>query len=244
MRLANALKLAAVSTLFMGVQSANALVLTIDDLNDGAAATMVDDATDSTPNDGLVLFSGEIGSFQLNVSTGAGDPAIGGGNPGFTGISLDFFALSKGGPSAPSTSALDIELVDTGLSIATNASGQAVVDSPISFNTTGAGPMMTPGVTVQTFININGGGEQLISTLTGSNGSAFSSNESLFASLTENDTFDLRTVVNIRHDSKSDNSAGAIDITVAPIPVPAALPLFLTALFGLGFVSRRRRAAA
>lgn len=239
MRFVSSMAVGAASLFFLSSQPADALVLTIDDLNDGAAALVIDDATDFSPNDGIVFFAGAIGDFSLNVSTGLGDPAIGGGIPGFAGTSFDFTALSD---QDSGTAALDLVLLDTGLSIVTGPTAQAIVDSPISF-TSNAGLQGVVGVTVSTFININGGGDQLISTLAGSNG-AFSSNESLLASLTATDTFDLRTVVNIRHENKGTFSGGSIDIGVAPVPVPAALPLFITALVGLGFVSRRRRSAA
>lgn len=38
-------------------------------------------------------------------------------------------------------------------------------------------------------------------------------------------------------------ASSSIDINVAPVPVPAALPLFLTGLLGLGVIARRRRKA-
>ena len=228
MKFANTLKLAAAGVLFAGVQSANALVLTLEDLTAGDPTIVVDDAVvdaiNTAADDGVIAFNGAFGNFNINVVTGTGEPAL------EDAIDLAYVNISDAAGSIRMT------LQQDGLQLTTTNPFQIVAD--MNFGGT------TGGTTdVESFIEINNGGFLSIGTVSGAGG-GFSANESLFATLLPTDTFNLKTVVTVTHTAKGQISSGDSFVGVTPIPVPAALPLFLTALLGLGFVGRRRRAAA
>ena len=98
---------------------------------------------------------------------------------------------------------------------------------------------------VATFINVNGTGDQEINSDSLTDGTGTTNTDTLdpLLMLTMNDTFSLKTVALLQHD-KQGNSLGTASTNVQPVPLPTALPLFLTALIGLGLVGRHRRKAA
>lgn len=225
MRLPNICGLLTASALLFGANSANALILTVDDLGVGPGAEII--LTDAgTP--GLINFAGTAGGFDLVISTGLGAPLIGG--PGEAEIDLSVQT------TVGNAGILEVTLEDTGLSIPTGPDGLAGIVSDLGINA-----LQDASVVVESFIRIGGSAVfEALSSL--SSGVGVDLVETLRRTINSGDTFDLRTIITVTHDNKFFSSSSAdANINVAPIPLPAALPLFLTALVGLGFVGRQRR---
>ena len=226
MRLPNICGLLTASALLIGANSANALILEIDDL-----ATVGPDITVTDPgNTGLVNFAGAVGVFSLVVSTGLGAPNVGG--PGVAEIDLSVQASS----TAPG--ALQVTLTDTGLSIPTGPTGGAAAISDLGINA-----LNNANAVVESFIRVGGGVFEALSSLSNLSGNV-DLVETILGTINAGTTFDLRTVITLTHGDKFASSSADANLNLAPVPLPAALPLFLTALVGLGFVGRQRRRQA
>ena len=220
------------SALLIGANSANALELTIDDLNVGASPEVT---LDDTATPGIINYNsavdGAVGGFSVVVSTGFGDPVLGSG-PNEAEIDLSVQAGSSG------AGALQVTLTDTDLSLAnTGATGTAAAISSFSINANSEGS----SAVVESFIRVGGGSFEALSTLAGLG--EINLAETIRGTLGSGVLFDLRTVITLSYDKLGFATADA-NLSVAPVPLPAALPLFLTALIGLGFVGRHRRRQA
>ncbi len=228
MRLPNICGLLTASALLIGANSANALTLTVDDLGVGAGAEVT--LTDNVIP-GLINFAGTAGGFDLVISTGLGAPAIGGPNEAQIDLSVQTTVGNAG--------VLQVTLEDTGLSINSGASGLVGIASDLGINA-----LTDASVVVESFVRIGASAAfEALSSL--SSGVAVDLQETLRRTISTGELFDLRTVITVTHDNKFFSSASAdANLKVAPIPLPAALPLFLTALVGLGFVGRQRRRQA
>ncbi len=231
MRLPNICGLLTASALLIGANSANALELTIDDLNAGASpeVTLGDGGT------GVINYDsnddGAVGSFSVVISTGVGAPVIGNG-PNEAEIDLSVQASSSG------VGTLQVALTDTGLSLAdTGPTGTTAALSRFSINANSEGS----SATVESFIRVGGGSFEALSSLTGDGD--INLVETIRGVLGSGVLFDLRTVITLSYEKLGFATADA-NLSVAPVPLPAALPLFLTALVGLGFVGRQRRRQA
>lgn len=241
MRLPNICGLLTASALLFGANSANALVLTIDDLNDGVAATVIDDALDAQPFNGRVGYdsdsTGSIGDFNVVISNGFGFPSASRTGPRFA--STDLSVQTEGFVSGT----LEITLTDEGRMISTPASANnVVVNSILDF-----GEVTNAAVTTTTFIKTDPLGSFVeLDTTTALLGDI---DEAIRKTVVSGELFDLKTVIVVEHIlNKIQISAGLAafanadgNLKVSAVPLPAALPLFLTALLGLGFVGRQRR---
>ncbi len=230
MRLPNICGLLTASALLIGANSANALELTIDDLNAGASpeVTLGDGGT------GVINYNsntdGAVGSFSVVISTGVGAPILGG--PNDAEIDLSVQAGSSG------AGVLQVALTDTDLSLAdTGPTSSAGALSRFSINANSQGS----SATVESFIRVGGGSFEALSSLTGDGD--INLVETIVGVLGSGVLFDLRTVITLDYEKLGFATADA-NLSVAPVPLPAALPLFLTALVGLGFVGRQRRRQA
>lgn len=227
MRLPNMFGLLTASALLIGATSANALILEIDDFATGGIEVTVTDA--GTP--GVVSYNsaidGEVGVFDLVVTTGLGAPNVGG--PGEAEIDLTARATSD------LEGTLQISLTDTNLTIDAVANGGTLVTSDLGINS-----VSNASATIESFIRIGASTVfELLATTTD-----IDLLETVRRTITDTDTFDLRTVITMVHGDKFSFASAQGNINVAPVPLPAALPLFLTALVGLGFVGRHRRRQA
>jgi len=228
MRLPNICGVLTASALLIGANSANALTLTVDDLGVGAGAEVT--LTDSVIP-GVINFAGTAGGFDLVISSGLGAPAIGGPNEAAIDLSVQTTVGNEG--------TLQVTLDDTGLSLTTGPNGLVGLASDLGINA-----LQDASVVVESFVRIGASTVfEALSTL--SSGVAIDLQETLRRTISSGELFDLRTVITVTHDNKFFSSASAdANLKVAPIPLPAALPLFLTALVGLGFVGRQRRRQA
>ena len=229
MRLPHMFGVLTASALLIGASSANALELTIDDLATAAVdVTLTDNLVPGLVNYNSAV-DGNVGMFSVVVSTGLGDPFVGG--PGEAEIDLSVQAGS------PVEGTLVVTLTDEDMTIPAVDSGATSVHSSFSINANS-----NAGATVESFIRIGAATTfEALSTLAGTG--EVNLVETLRRIIASGETFDIRTVVTIDFDKFGFASADA-NLNVAPIPLPAALPLFLTALLGLGFVGRHRRRMA
>ena len=227
MRLPKMFGLLAVSALLIGANSANALELTIDDLGFG---TGIDVTIDDSGSPGIVDFTGAVGVFDLVVSTGLGAPLV--GDVGEAEIDLSARATSD------FAGTIEIALTDTDLTIEAVQNGGTIVTSDLGINS-----VTNASATIASFIRINPTSDsdpfELLAVTTD-----VDLLETVRRTINDGDVFDLRTVITMVHGDKFSFASAQGNINVAPIPLPAALPLFLTALLGLGFVGRHRRRQA
>jgi hypothetical protein len=220
--------LAAAACLSLGVASAaNALTLTLDDLGVGASpeVTITDAATP-----GLINFAGSAGGFDVVVSTGVGSPILGNAFE----AEIDLSLITTGG----TVGALQATLTDTGLSLTTN---------PTDLNATALSDLMFSsfdgaGVTIETFIRV--GASTIFENLASLSGTSDSDLlDEITGTLGSGVLFDLRTVITVDHTSLSSSASASSNLTLSAVPLPAALPLLMASVAGIGFVGRRRKAA-
>lgn len=232
MRLPKICGLLTASALLIGANSANALELTIDDLGTAGVDVSLDDfATNSGVINYNSVVDGAVGSFSVVVSTGLGAPVVGGPNQAEIDLSVQASGTEDG-------SILEVTLTDTNLSLNTGASGSVGLLSDLGLNV-----LNNASATAESFIKIGASTVfESLSTLAGPSGNV-DLVETLRRTIGTGELFDIRTVITLELDKLSFGSVDA-NINVAPIPLPAALPLFLTALVGLGFVGRQRRRQA
>lgn len=214
------LGVAAVAALaLIGVSSANATVeiklingLTTVDVKDG-------DANDACAAAGCVTYSGAVGNWTLNVSTGSTDAV----NPPF----LDLSSLNKSGSSP---GALTILTSDNGY---TPQQLGFQLDVGGTQNTPGSVAFSAYGGTSNTMFDTT---TQIGSTLTFNTGAYSGSTQGYSASNTSPYSLTLEAVLNYTGTGKESVS---FDAALNPIPEPAAIVLLGTAV--LSIISLRRR---
>lgn len=217
----------ATTVMLAAPMAANASTLTLEDVaNASGVVTVIDQgAGDANAAVGAVTFIGAVGAFNINVTTGLGAPILGNGI-NFAQIDLNFTTASS------AAGELEMTFLDEGLSLS------SAIASASFLGEIGG----TAGSTVSAFAelrNTTSGLTTLIDLATFGPG-AFSGSaaDTVLGGLASTDIFALFAQINIVHD-KLDSSSGNFEVTAA-VPVPAALPLFATALLGLGLLGRRR----
>lgn len=207
----------------MALQSAEAaFVMTLDDIGDAAAPTVVYDGglDDLSGVDGAITFSGSIGVFSVNVTTGVSKPLI--------------------GPAR-----LDLNSID--ISGAAGTLLLAVTDTDYDFAT----PAFTAsyGGTTDGSINLSfrhdpnntefGGAEYAGGTFVASKrNDPFSG--SVTGAVVSEDLYSMSIFAQINHGGGFQATSFIAGVTPAPVPVPGTALLFGSALTGL-FLRRRRK---
>ncbi len=219
-------KLAAASLLVLSVlscQSANAaFVMTLDDLNDSAAATVISDASGFDLNSllGAITYSGSVGVFTVNISTAVSKPLT-------SSPLLSLNSINVNG-SAPGT--LRIAITDTDFT--GPIAGLRGTATKIASNT---------DLYMDFLVDSNNrefSGPSIGSTTV--DGSGFHVVESEYLGLSG--PYSLSIIADMRHDDPSSvtNFGGQIGAYNVAVPLPGALLLFLSSLGGLLAFARKK----
>lgn len=206
--------------------NANALSLTVQQVGDAAIVVNDNGAGDNDSDAGSIVFTGSTTNFTFVLGLGQGDPVLTDPNGTAIGMNLTFNAVSD---STGGT--INFTLSDENVDLA-NLIDAVSITSNIGGETAGI-------VTATTSIAVNDGPAIEIGNVVGNNGSFSGDFEGFLNNLNANDTFSFLTTVSIVQE-KFGVSSGDVRIEAA-VPVPAALPLFASALVGLGLLGRRRR---
>ena len=193
-----------------------AFVLTIDDLSNGVG---VDVTVNDVDTDGVISYSGAIGVFTVNITTGISKPAI-------TGLQLlDLNSIDVSGGAGDLIFKLtDTDYVGSPPALTGLFGGTTIGSVDFDFlydeNNTefGGTSFFDPAVT--TTADFSGAG-------TGIPGSPSAS-------------YSLTIIAELSH---SGSGVSSFDAEIRAVPVPAAVWLFGSGLLGLVGMARRKRAA-
>ena len=220
-----ALPAIAVCSLFSVSPANAAFVMMLDDPNDSAAATYIYDLGigDFNPAAGAITFLGNIGSFVVNVVTGISKPLIG-------PSSLDLNSINVTGSSAGT---LLVGLSDTNFinnygSFLTSSGG--TTNGSVDFNYLHSAT--NTEFSGNSFASYNF--ESLPTQL------AFSSD--IVTAGFNATPFSLSILAQITHSAGSQVTSfdAAVAATPSPVPLPAALWLFISALTSGYFIARKK----
>lgn len=196
-----------------------AFVMSLDDLGDSAAPTIIYDGSGndlSGPN-GIITYSGTIGAFDVNVTTGISNPITG-------PATLNLNSINVTGSSGGS---LVVKITDT--------------DFTGSFAELGAGyGGSTEGAIeiefLQDVYNTEFGGTAFASGAHTSSMGDLHFSEELVGSVMPGEPFSLSIVAVINHEAGGEFTS--FEAGIAPVPLPASIWLFGSALAAIG--ARRR----
>jgi len=215
-KLSNILVLAIVAVFVMAV---SAMAMPILKLSDGSTTQEINDSD----RDGVVIFNGSVGAFNLNVTTGLTKPLIGAADfPMMDLNSINVSSLSEG--------ELTIEWTETDFTLPDTFGGFI---SEIGGTTSGM-------VTYEVYLDQNNesfGQGILLNSLGTFSGGAFS--DSAITSINLSDPFSLTLVATIKH-SEGDITSFNAGVAPAPVPEPATILLLGTGLLGIVAFGRKK----
>lgn len=212
------------ATLLLGTTLASqanaAFVMTLDDPNDAAPAITIFDGTGGDLNgvNGVITFSGVVGAFTVNVTTGISKPLIGPGQ-------LDLNSINVSG----SAGTLLVAISDT------------------DFTGNAPAYLASYGGTTQGSVNFSflhdaanaafGGNAFATDSFTASPGNYSYSND-ILANVYGGAPFSLTILAQINHSGP--NQVTSFDAAISPVPLPASLWLLGSALAGLAALRRKK----
>lgn len=207
-------------------QTANAgFVMTLDDLNDSSAATVINDSSslDLSTLAGVITYSGSIGVFSVNVTTGVSKPILSSGV-------LNLNSIDVNGAS-PGTLRVGITDTDfTGDFSELIASFGGVTRGTINFSF---------------LLDSNnaefGGTAFASSSFTASGPANFSFSNDIVKSFINSPTpYSLTILADITHASPFQSTTFDARITPTAVPEPSAFVLYLSSLVGLFMFGRKK----
>ncbi|NPU93759.1 MAG: VPLPA-CTERM sorting domain-containing protein [Gammaproteobacteria bacterium] len=208
------------STLFALPSAQAAFVMTLDDPNDSLSAITIYDGTGSDLNgvNGVITYSGAVGAFVVNVTTGVSKPLIG-------PAQLDLNSINVSGAAGT----LLVSISDTGFTGNYNTLGasyggttQGAVDFDFLYDTA----------------NQQFGGNAFAADSFISSGVNYAFSDDLAGAVTPAALFSLSINTRITHDSAFEVTS--FDAQIAPVPLPATIWLLGAALAGLASLRRAR----
>ena len=207
-----------------GLSAQDAGAATIIELSDGVTTVTVADGGlgDLSATPGVVVFSGAVGVFDVNVTTGLSYPLLGAINQ--PAMNLDSVNVSSGG-----TGTLTVKLTTTDY-----------VGSGAGATTLQTGGTTDGSIFVQSYVDTTNaafGTDDLTGTLGVYQNGAFSG--STFGSAPLSSPYSATIIATITHDNPSDVTSFDADYNVVPEPGSIALIAIGGAMLGY---RRRRRA--
>ena len=184
---------------------------------------------------GAVTYSGIVGVFIVNVSTGVSKPVIGSAQA----PTMDLSSLDISSTIAPAGAFLQVSVTDddfgpmspglTGFKTGIGGTTQGNVTLDAYFDTANQEFQIT-GPTVTQFAHIG--------PLFGDKGNAFSGSD-LFAGTPSKSPFSITMVTTVIHGSEVKTSS--FDANINPTPEPGTILLLGLGLLGLGIISRKKQ---
>lgn len=217
-------KILLLSVLSIFLVAGSAMALPILELFDGTNKVTINDnsGSDLLPTDaGAVVYSGSIGSFTLNVTTGITKPYIGAADYPI----LDLNSVTVSGGSGTLTikwTEKDFTLPDT-------------IPGFVSF----IGGSTTGAVTLDTYLDMNNlifGTDTPLSQLGLFNTLGFSDDDQVV--INPNEPFSLTIVARITHDNAGDVTS--FNAGISPVPEPATMLLLGAGLIGIAAFGRKK----
>lgn len=213
--------LALLASTLIAAPAQAAFVMTLDDPFDNFAAITIYDGTGSDLNgvNGVITYSGSVGAFMVNVTTGISKPVIG-------PAQLDLNSINVSGAAGT----LLVAISDTGFTGSYNNLGA-------SYGGT------TQGAVDLNFLQDSGNQEFGGSAFAGGNFISSAGNyafsDDLVGTVTSGAPFSLSINTRITHDSAFEVTS--FDAQITPVPLPATALLLGSALAGLATLRRARR---
>lgn len=214
-------------TLLLGAlaapQAQAAFVMILDDPNDAFSSVMITDGTGGDLNgvNGVITFSGVVGAFTVNVTTGISKPVVGPGQLNLNSINV------SGSAGTLLVSISDTDFLQGSSNYAASYGGTTQGSVDFSF--------------LRDLGNAAFAGNQFASGSFSASPGNFAFENDIVSNVDAGAPFSLSILAQINH--AGNNQVTSFDAAISPVPLPASVWLLGSALAGFGVFRRKKPAA-